>query len=233
MPKSPERRINTRAKNKTTHPGKVVTSSQAPRRTKAEVQEDKAAKAQAKADAAAAIQQSINRTAEFEHADIANEDMVDATPRPISTPKPRPRDSPLTSFTATSDIVFDDDDPDESPFMPGSQVSVDAGAGDSAVESDVPSLPAKKKKGKSTQKATSARVDMKNLDETADRKRRVADIEGDLPADSNEEQPQEPKPKKVKVKMRDEISVATTKILENEREGNKEGNKYAKMVKSI
>ena len=60
-PKSPERRIETRAKNKTAHPGKVDKPSQAPRRTKAEVQADKEAKAQAKEAAAEARQQSINR----------------------------------------------------------------------------------------------------------------------------------------------------------------------------
>jgi hypothetical protein len=231
MPKSPERRIETRAKNKTTHPGKVVKSSQAPRRTKAEVQEDKAAKAQAKAAREEAKQQSINRAAEFETVDIANEDTLDATPRPIFTPKPqrlstKPKNSPLTSFADSSDIIFDDDD--ETPFMPGSQGTVDAGTGDSdsAEESDAPPPPVKKKKSKSTQKATSA-ADTKKLEEKADRKRRVADVKSDIPTDPDE--PQEPKPKKLKVKMREEINVAAAKILEKE----KEGNKYANMVNSM
>lgn len=237
-PKSPERRIETRAKNKTTHPGRVDKSSQAPRRTKAEVQADKEAKAQAKVAAAEARQQSINRAAEFEYADIAHEDIVDATPRPVFTPRPRSRrsqgrkTSPLTPFTGTSDIVCDDDDPGESPFLPTGHLGSEGGDGDLALESDTPPTPPpplKKKKGKSTQKATAAK---KKPEETADRKRRAADVEDDLPADSKEEQPQEPKPKKVKVKMREEIKVATTKIVENEKEekGPGEGNKYAKMV---
>jgi hypothetical protein len=72
-------------------------------------------------------------------------------------------------------------------------------------------------------------VDVKKLAKTADCKRRVIDMEGDIQLDSDEEQPQEPKPKRVKVKMRDEINVAMTEILENENEGNK----YANMVNSM
>src|ERR1700679_1223357 len=137
----PQRRIGTRAKNKTTHPGKVVEASH--RRTRAEVQQERDGKTQAKKGLAEARQQSINRTAEFERADIANEDMVDATPRPMFTPKPRPlsrnqKNSPLTSFAGTSDIEVSDN-LDETPFMPG---SVDAD--DSAVENNIPPPPPKK-----------------------------------------------------------------------------------------
>ena len=237
-PKSPERRIETQAKNKTAHPGKVDKPSQAPRRTKAEVQADKEAKAQAKEAAAEARQQSINRTAEFEHADIAHEDIIDATPRPTFTPRPRSRrsqgrkTSPLTPFTGTSDIVCDDDNPDESPFLPTGHLG--GGDGELAIEIDSPPPPPKKKKAKSTSKATAAKKNLEEETLAANRKRSVADVEpeGDLPVDSREEQPQEPKPKKAKVKMREEIKVATTKIVENEKEekGPVEGNKYAKMV---
>src|ERR1700679_4240611 len=145
MPKAtqdvPPRQMATRERNKTTHPGKVTKTSQ--RRTKAEVQQEKDAKTQAKKVLAEARQQSINRTAEFERADIANEDMVAATPRPMFTPKPRPlsrnqKNSPLTSFAGTSDIEVSDN-LDETPFMPG---SVDAD--DSAVENNIPPPPPKK-----------------------------------------------------------------------------------------
>jgi hypothetical protein len=228
----PQPHIKTRAKNKTTHPGEVVTKSlqAAPRRTKAEVQQEKDAKAQAKKALAEARQQSINRAAEFERADIANEDMVDATPRPAYTPKPRPlsrnpKNSPLTDIEVSDEL----DETSGTPFMPGSESLVDAddSAVDSAVDNNGSPPPAEKKK--TTRKAvTAAKVDMKKLGKTTDRKRRAVDVEGDDRLDSDEEQPQEPKPKRAKMKMRDEINVAATKILENEK-----GNKYAKMVNSI
>lgn len=226
----PQSHIKTRAKNKTTHPGEVVTKSlqAAPRRTKAQVQQEKDAKAQAKADLAEARQQSIIRAAEFERAEIANEDMVDATPRPAYTPKPRllsrnPKNSPLTEIDISDDL----DETSGTPFMPSSESLADADDSDSAVDNDSTPLPAEKKK--TTRKAaTAAKVDTKKLGKTTDRKRRVDNVEGDDRLDSDEEQPQEPKPKRAKMKMRDEINVAATKILENEK-----GDKYAKMVNSI
>ncbi|KAH9166464.1 hypothetical protein EDB89DRAFT_1910690 [Lactarius sanguifluus] len=86
MPKtpSPPRRMSTRASNKTAHPGNVVKNK---RRTTAQVQEEKMAKAKAKEARKVAKQQGINRAAQFEHACLANEDLVDATPRPLFTPK--------------------------------------------------------------------------------------------------------------------------------------------------
>jgi hypothetical protein len=251
MPKvtPPERQIETRAKNKTTHPGKIVKPSQ--KRTKAEVQQEKDAKAEAKAALEEARQQSIGRAAMFEHADIANEDMVDATPRPTFTPKSKPfshnpKNSPLTPFADTSDI----DGLGETPFKPNSPDKSLVDTDNSAEDSDTPVPPSKKSKAKITQKATAARVDAKKLGgrkrgvvdvegdipaldsgKTAGRKRRVIDVEDDIPLGSDEGQPREPKQKKVKVKvkMRDEINVAATKIIENEKEV--EGNRYAKMVK--
>jgi hypothetical protein len=83
------RSIGTRASNKSVHPGNVFKPS-VPRRTSAEVQQEREAKAKAKADREEAKQRSIVRAAEFEHADMANEDLVDATPRPPFTPKPWP-----------------------------------------------------------------------------------------------------------------------------------------------
>ena len=82
------RQIGTRASNKLAHPGQVTKTST--RRTSAEVQQEREAKAKAKADCEDAKQQSIICAAEFERAEIANEDMVNATPRPPFTPKPWP-----------------------------------------------------------------------------------------------------------------------------------------------
>ena len=79
--------IKTRAKNKDTHPG--IPDRAPPRRTSVEVESERAAKAQATAARQEKKRQNIRRTAEFETADMANEDFVDATPRPCFTPKPR------------------------------------------------------------------------------------------------------------------------------------------------
>ena len=88
---APQRQIGTRASNKTAHPGNADKSHG--RRSSAEVQKERTAKAQAKAAREEAKQNSINRTAEFELADIAEEGLADATPRPPFTPKqwPPPR----------------------------------------------------------------------------------------------------------------------------------------------
>ena len=80
--------IGTRASNKLAHPGQVAKTSTC--RTSAEVQQERKAKAKAKADCDDAKQQSIIRAAEFERAEMANEDMVNTTPCPPFTPKPWP-----------------------------------------------------------------------------------------------------------------------------------------------
>ena len=90
MPKSTvaPSQVKTRAKNKTTHPG--VPDQALPRRTSAEVENEREVKAQAAAARQEKKRQSIRLAAEFEDAAMANEDIVDATPRPQFTPKPRP-----------------------------------------------------------------------------------------------------------------------------------------------
>ena len=209
----PQQGLATRSKNKTVHPGTVDKAQQ--RRTKEEVKEEKEAKARAKKALAEARQQSINRAAEFEHAAIANEDMVDATPRPTFIPKPRPllkrKNSPLTSLADTSDVEADN--VDGSPFIPNSQGLADEEESAADVESDGPRAHPTKKKAKTTLKAT------------AGKKQETPDVETDVASDE-----EAPKPKKVKAKMRDEIDVATTKIVKNERGL---GNKYAQMVNSM
>ena len=152
----PQHQIETRAKNKTTHPGKAVKFSQ--RQTKVEVQQEKDAKAQAKLALAEARQQSINCTAEFEHANVANEDMVNVTPCPNFTPNPRPlihnpKKSPLISFSGKSNIrVSNNLDEDETVFTVPSSKNLHG----SAVESEGPPplTPAKKGKAKPAQKTT-------------------------------------------------------------------------------
>ena len=225
----PQRQMETRAKNKTTHPGQLVKPS--PRRSKADADQAKQAKAQAKADREEAKQRSINRAAIFECADIANEDSVDVTPR--LAPKAQMQshnqtDSPFSSCVDTD--VEESDGPDKTPPAP---TSVDDDY--SAVESDVPT-PVGKGKGKQIPPA--AKVKGKQMPPAAKvkklelgNKRRVEDV--DMPPGSDEV-PQEPKLKKTKLakkKMRDEIMVATTKILENKEL--EDGNKYAGMVSHL
>jgi hypothetical protein len=74
----------TRASNKWVHPGKPIT----PHQSKDGVGAEHVAKAQAKADYEEVKMWSIIHAAEFEHADGANEDFVNATPHPSFTPKP-------------------------------------------------------------------------------------------------------------------------------------------------
>jgi hypothetical protein len=83
---APRRQMETRASNKTAHPGyvdKVIPT----RRSGVEVQKTRTAKAQAKAAREEAKKNSINRTAEFELADIAKENLADATPALFSLQK--------------------------------------------------------------------------------------------------------------------------------------------------
>ena len=67
----------------------------APRRTSAEVQQEREAKAQARIAKEEAKQCNIERAAAFEHADMANENDADITPRPRNRKNLAPRLSPL------------------------------------------------------------------------------------------------------------------------------------------
>ena len=80
-----------------------------PHQTIAEVHQEHVVKAQAKAAKEEAKQQSINHVAEFKHADMANEDIVDTMPHPPFTPKlwqtsSSQKNTCLTSPTETSDF---------------------------------------------------------------------------------------------------------------------------------
>jgi hypothetical protein len=150
------RQIETRVSNKSTHPGNIFKPN-VPHRTSAEVQQEHEAKAKAKADREEAKRQSIVHTAEFEHANLANEDMIDATPRPLFTPKPWPpphnhKNAKLVPITESSDVKMGDDF-DKASFVPvPSEQSV--AEDESAIESDDPTPPSKKQKARVTEKAT-------------------------------------------------------------------------------
>ena len=198
------------------------------RRTTAEVQEERAAKAQAKANREDARLQSINRTAEFEHADMANEDLADATPRPPFTPKPWPRphkqaSSDLTPLAETSDVDLSDNFEKASFIPPASEHSVTAD--ESAVDSDMPTPVAKKLKVEPKKAVAKTAGKKKAMAKKADKKKQVDQSDVEIV----DAEPQEPKPKPKKPRMWDEIDVATKKISENE----SQGNKYASMMKSM
>jgi hypothetical protein len=122
--------METRASNKTAHPGNVIKAT-TKRRTKAEVQEERVAKAKAKAAQEGAQKTSIGRTAKFESADKACEDVVDATPRPLFTPGPKQRraserhqqvQSSPSPVVETSDISTSDE-VDAASFVPSGSES--------------------------------------------------------------------------------------------------------------
>lgn len=219
----PQRRIETRAKNKLAHPGMALKATVQPRRTTAEVQQERAVKAQAKAAKEEAKQRSINRAAEFEHADMANEDIVDATPRPPFTPKlwqtsRSQKNTCLTPLTEMSDVEMAEDFDTASVEVPCSEKSI---TDDSTVESDNPPPPVKKRKFQAavtavpaTAKAVSTAGVKPVGGRVAEKKKRAKDAEEVVPA-SDEELPEEPKLKKVKVKVRDEIDIAMKKIEKN------------------
>ncbi|KAF8506106.1 hypothetical protein JB92DRAFT_2964481, partial [Gautieria morchelliformis] len=234
--------METRASNKTAHPGRVAKAP--PRRTTATVQEERTAKAEAKAALTEAKKKSIKRAAEFEHNDIANEDVMDVTPRPPFTPKPRPLRNHKANHTSQSNLnpikessdVEMTDDCDQSVFIPpNSEGSV---VGDSEVESAVVPSPAKKRKAETgkgallkaatTKKGAIAKAAGKKATVKSASKKKIEESDVEM-VDSEAEPVKVPKPKKEKARVRDEINIAAKAI-----EGKDlPGNKYANMVKSM
>jgi hypothetical protein len=204
--------MKTRAKNKNAHPG--VPDCAPPRRTIDEVQNERAAKAQVKAAKEEKRRRVVEQAAEFELADMANEDVVDATPRPSSFSKSRlsvtsrVNLTPLTPVGEVSGNPEDSDDDDTGSYEP--HCSAEARTEEleeSAAESDPPP-PAKKLKAQTTRKAI-RRVDSATRTE-----------EGAPAPDEDSNLAQ--KPKKAKPKVRDEICAAKKKI-DDETRVRKEG----------
>ena len=80
-------RSKTHAKKRGSYPR--IPDRALPPRTSVEVENERAAKAQATAAWLEKKRRILRRAAVFEDASTANEDIVDATPRPSFTPKPR------------------------------------------------------------------------------------------------------------------------------------------------
>ncbi|KAI9452138.1 hypothetical protein BJY52DRAFT_1190540 [Lactarius psammicola] len=117
-----QHRIETQASNKTAHPGNAVKAPKC--QSKAKVQHEHKAKAEAKAARSEARQQSINHAAEFELADMANEDLIQSDVSPI---------------TEKSDAHKSDSESSKSPFPPPPAPNQSSDGGDDlTAESDVP-----------------------------------------------------------------------------------------------
>jgi len=78
----------TRESNKQAHPGKAIKAKK--HWTKEEVQQECKAKEQAKAAQWEVNEWIIHHKAEFEHATLANKDIINATPHPPFTPMQQP-----------------------------------------------------------------------------------------------------------------------------------------------
>ena len=225
----PQHHIKTHAKNKLAYAGMALKVTVQPHQTTAEAQQEHVMKAQAKTAKEEAKQQSINHAAEFEHANMANKDIVDAMPCPLFTPKLWPtshsqKDTCLTPLTKMSDIEMAEGFDAASFEVPFSKKSI---TDDSAVESDNTPRPVKKLKVQATAKAVSMAGVKPVGGRAAEKKKRAKCDAEEIVQASDEELPQEPKPKKAKVKLRDEINIATKKIKEN-----KVQNAYVDMLKS-
>ena len=166
---------------------------------------------------------------------MANEDVVDMTPRPPFTPKPWPpprnrKAAKLVPITESSDVEMGDEFNKES-FAPAlsEQESVRVTEDELAVDSDGPTPPAKKQKTQVTEENIRG-VGVKPVGgKVAEKKKRVDRDEEIVPASDDQETPKPKKVKVVKVPVRDEINMAAKKIVENE----VKGNKYSGMAKTM
>jgi hypothetical protein len=205
--------IKTRSKNKHAHPG--IPDRAPPRRTSVEVENERAAKAQAQAAQHEENRRYIRRAAAFEDTDLANEDTVDASPRPYFTPKPcpPPRNRKKASLCPVAEVSDDSNDKDTLSFKPLCSASGESATEEeSGAESDPPP-PAKKLKAQTTGKAIPKVGRATHTKKTGKAEEMVpASNEAIAPA-SGEETPR--KPNKTKSKMRDRIDEERKKIEED------------------
>jgi hypothetical protein len=157
---------------------------------------------------------------------MANEDSVDATPRPPFTPKqwPPSRKSKSTKHVpvkeSSEDVDMDvSDNASFAPAPAGESADSELAIGsDSATESDSPAPPTKKQKVHDTGAST----------KVAEKRRKVDKDEEIVAAPQADDDGEVQTPKPKKMKMRDEINFAAKKIEED-----KKGNKYGGMVESV
>jgi hypothetical protein len=207
-PKLGPSQIKTRPSNKGTHPGNVTKGTS--RRTPAEMKLMREEKAKAKASREKAKQQGITRTAQFEHSDKLDEELGEATPRPLlasglpRAPRNRKQTKPV-SITSSSDVEKGND---SEASAPTEDVATES---DSTAESD---QPPPKKQTKATVKPT-VKIGKPGTVKTA-AKRKKLEVDTDANETTSSDKETTPQPKKVKVKMRDEINLASKEIGETE-----------------
>lgn len=154
--------VTTRSKNAAQHPGQVDRAP--PRRAKGAAAAEKAAKKAAKAvekdEAETAKKAGVSRVATFEAKDRMDEDLLDATPRPVFTPAPKrlQRTQSTTSIHSgltpevktdpTSDVEggIDNDATFRAVVESDSATESDSVVDDSVTEDDTPAPPSKKQK---------------------------------------------------------------------------------------
>jgi len=185
----------TRSTNATQHPGLIVKSSK--RRTPAEVKAAKEAKEAAKEAKRQAKNASINRAAEFESSAMANEDILDATPRPNFNPRPS---TPTETETSNDIIMSDGPDFDNNPYNPPEDPTEDDTMGSEGSAEETP-IPLSKKRKTAATKATTG---LKRVALT--RTFAVADLAAEVPPTANDadssatESDDQPPAKKVRAK---------------------------------
>jgi hypothetical protein len=196
MPNKPvsQRQIETRAGNKSSHPGDVLKPPK--RRNTTEVEAERAAKAQAKKDRELARRRGIERTARFERDDLVRENEIDATPRPAPKQKALPRTNSLSSEADDAEATKDGE-ARHKPSNVDDTISVD----DSSVESGSPP-PVKKVRAGSVTKGK-AKATKKGMGKAAGKKV-IGDTEGRVVGPETEP----PKPKK---SLREEINLIKEK----------------------
>lgn len=194
----------TRSTNATQHPGLVVKSSR--RRTPAEVKAANEAKEVAKETKRQAKNASINRAAEFESNAMANEDFLDATPRPNFNPRPS---TPTDTETSNDIEMSDGPDFNNNTYTPPDNATEDDTMGSEGSAEETP-IPLSKKR-KTAAKATTA---FKRVALT--RSFAVADLAAEAPptanvADSSATESDDPPPtKKARAKATAVQSVEIT-----------------------
>jgi hypothetical protein len=130
----------TRSSNASKRPGLAAKST--PHRTSAEVKAEARAKAAAKAAKKQAKQDQIEHVAGFETEAIANEDLMDATPRPNFAPKYRTRVK--SEDLESEDLEVDGPNADGDTYVPGEGNPADE-SDDSARSTEAMPIPARKK----------------------------------------------------------------------------------------
>jgi hypothetical protein len=161
---------------------------------------------------------------------MANEDIVDMTPRPPFTPKPWPppcnrKAAELIPIAESADVEMGDEF-DAQSFAPALPEEESVTEDESAVESDTTPRPKKQK----AQAKNIREVEVKPVSGKVAAKRKKVDRDEEIvPASDDKLIPRPKKVKVVKVPVRDGINMAAKKIVENE----VKGNKYSGMVKTM